>query len=47
MCVIIMVLVVPFQSTVQPRLSETNLKGSIVLELMISGTTLGLVAYII
>jgi len=40
----VIVFVVPSQLTIAPRFSVTNLKGSIVLELMISGTTLGLVS---
>ena len=37
--VIVIVFVVPSHCTSQPRFSVTNLKGSIVLEFIISGTT--------
>jgi len=41
--VIVIVLVASAQPTEHPRFSKTNLKGSIVLPLMISGKTLGFV----
>src|SRR5450756_2634435 len=40
---IVIVLVASAQTTEHPRFSETNLKGSMVLLLMISGTTFALV----
>src|SRR5450830_568063 len=45
--VIVIVLVASAQTTEHPRFSETNLKGSMVLLEMISGTTLAFVASIL